>query len=319
MNNKRQQLDQGQEKKLEKIVQVVEHGNLAVAKFVFDLEEKIDSLNLPEEDYPTRAEITEIFGAFIAAIKDISKTHSHDVSLLDKELKTLASTLDLELERLQSELPPSDILDILKTYLINEVNRIEALIPEKTDTSVLEGRLAGIEAELPLIAETPHGIRDKLTSLRDKERLPASAIEGLDILKEIPDIKRIAQSNANALPSTTTFFSLNNKVIGRAKNINFIEGSNASLSMTQTGDQMNVVITAAASAINSVYSELPSDSGDHITFTLAHTPTTGTERLFRGGARQQQGIGKDYTIAGNTITLSAALSTGEVLLADYNY
>ncbi len=68
---------------------------------------------------------------------------------------------------------------------------------------------------------------------------------------------------------------------------------------------------------NSIYGEVPSGSGT--TFTLARTPILGTVRLFRGGARQQEGIGNDYTILGATITLLIPLSIGEVLIVDYNY
>lgn len=54
---------------------------------------------------------------------------------------------------------------------------------------------------------------------------------------------------------------------------------------------------------------------------LAHTPTSaGIVRAYRGGGRQDQGGGSpDYTMAGNTATLSTPLATGEVILFDYNY
>lgn len=68
---------------------------------------------------------------------------------------------------------------------------------------------------------------------------------------------------------------------------------------------------------NAAYGEVPSGSGT--SFTLAHTPLSGTLRLYRGGARQQSGAGNDYTITGAAITLSTSLSVGEILLADYNY
>lgn len=53
--------------------------------------------------------------------------------------------------------------------------------------------------------------------------------------------------------------------------------------------------------------------------TLAHTPTAGTLRLYRGGARQQAGGGNDYTLAVATITLSTAADPAEVFVADYTY
>lgn len=54
-------------------------------------------------------------------------------------------------------------------------------------------------------------------------------------------------------------------------------------------------------------------------FTLANVPVVGTVRLYRGGARQQEGAGNDYTIAGDVITFLNALSIGEILIADYNF
>lgn len=68
---------------------------------------------------------------------------------------------------------------------------------------------------------------------------------------------------------------------------------------------------------NQVFGEVPSGSGT--TFTLANIPAGGNIRLYRGGARQQVGLGNDYTLSGATITLAYGLSSGEVLLCDYSY
>jgi hypothetical protein len=68
--------------------------------------------------------------------------------------------------------------------------------------------------------------------------------------------------------------------------------------------------------IVSVSEEIPV-SGDHTNFTLAHTPTTGSFRLFRGGARQQS-VG-DYALTGVALVLTSALADGEILLADYSH
>lgn len=66
-----------------------------------------------------------------------------------------------------------------------------------------------------------------------------------------------------------------------------------------------------------VYNEVPTDSGNQLLFTLAHTPLSNTTRLYRGGARQK--LVTDYTVSTNTITLGSALSGGELLIIDYNY
>lgn len=66
-----------------------------------------------------------------------------------------------------------------------------------------------------------------------------------------------------------------------------------------------------------VWGEVPTGSGT--TFTLAHAPTAGTLRLYRGGSRQLIGVGNDYTLSGVTITFFASVSAGENLQADYSY
>lgn len=68
---------------------------------------------------------------------------------------------------------------------------------------------------------------------------------------------------------------------------------------------------------NFAIGEVPSGSGT--SFTLAHTPLTGTVALYRGGSRQQGGMGNDYTISGSSITFAVTVSAGEILLADYQY
>lgn len=89
----------------------------------------------------------------------------------------------------------------------------------------------------------------------------------------------------------------------------------AGISISRTANGVSIISTSGTGT--KVRDEEPSGSGT--SFTLAHTPIANTLQLYRGGIRIQQGAGKDYTLSGNTITLSSSLSTGEVLLADYEY
>jgi hypothetical protein len=54
--------------------------------------------------------------------------------------------------------------------------------------------------------------------------------------------------------------------------------------------------------------------GANVTFTLAHTPITGSVHLF-DPLRLRNGV--DYTISGSTITFTTAPSVGATLIADY--
>lgn len=79
----------------------------------------------------------------------------------------------------------------------------------------------------------------------------------------------------------------------------------------------NVTETFVGSSDTVVKGETVSFSGT--SGTLANTPTSGSLALYRGGTRQQEGIGNDYTISGAVITLAVAASAGEIFLADYSY
>lgn len=65
--------------------------------------------------------------------------------------------------------------------------------------------------------------------------------------------------------------------------------------------------------------EVPSGTinGSNCVFTLAGTPTSGKEMIFKRGMLMNAGSGNDYTITGNTITFTSAPKTGDTLLAVY--
>ena len=73
------------------------------------------------------------------------------------------------------------------------------------------------------------------------------------------------------------------------------------------------------SPTNFVTEETPSGSinGSNTSFTIANTPTAGTVKLYLNGVRQKSGAGNDYTISTNTITMTTAPVSGDVLIADY--
>jgi len=112
---------------------------------------------------------------------------------------------------------------------------------------------------------------------------------------------RALASDSNGLPvaSTTTDTELG-----------YVHGVTSAI---QT--QLNTKLAAS----NFVVREVPSGSinGSNTSFTLANTPTSGTEMVFLNGLLQESGAGNDYTISGGTITYLAAPSTGDSLLVSY--
>jgi hypothetical protein len=60
-------------------------------------------------------------------------------------------------------------------------------------------------------------------------------------------------------------------------------------------------------------------NGATVNFTLAHTPTAGTESVYLNGILQDAGAGNDYTISGGTITMLTAPVSGDKLRVSYYY
>jgi hypothetical protein len=78
-------------------------------------------------------------------------------------------------------------------------------------------------------------------------------------------------------------------------------------------------LPGTASGNTVVVGEVPSGDIDdsNVTFTLAHTPATGTLALYLNGQRLK--ATDDYTLTGATITMVSAPLTGSNLIVDYEY
>lgn len=70
---------------------------------------------------------------------------------------------------------------------------------------------------------------------------------------------------------------------------------------------------------NFVFGEIPSGAinGSNVTYTISVTPTSNTFQLFLNGQLLRAGAGNDYTISTNTITMTTAPISGDVLQANY--
>lgn len=90
-------------------------------------------------------------------------------------------------------------------------------------------------------------------------------------------------------------------------------------SVDQRGRIILASTTAYITATNKVTRELPAGTknGTNQTFTLANTPTTGTEEVFLNGILQEPGAGNDYTISGGTITMLTAPASDDKLVVSY--
>ena len=100
-------------------------------------------------------------------------------------------------------------------------------------------------------------------------------------------------------------------------------GSNVATDTAVTGDVTisNTGVTSISGGLSThfVTREVPSGSvdGSNAAFTLANTPTAGTESVFLNGLLQNVGGGNDYTISGAVITFNFAPTVGSVILVNY--
>ena len=91
-------------------------------------------------------------------------------------------------------------------------------------------------------------------------------------------------------------------------------GTLGSTSVTYSQDSSGTLSPA-----NFVFGEIPSGAinGSNTTYTISVTPTTSTLSLYLNGMLLRSGAGNDYTISTNTITMTTAPVSGDVLIADY--
>lgn len=128
-------------------------------------------------------------------------------------------------------------------------------------------------------SDTPEQVRNKLEGLKKGNKLSMYAIEGL--LDEIEKMRKLYED------------------VPKSKG----GGGFSKIHM----DRHFVDDETPSGTIN----------GSNVTFTISKAPTTGSLKVYRGGARQK--VGDDYTISGRTITFDVAPVVGETLLVDFRF
>lgn len=113
-----------------------------------------------------------------------------------------------------------------------------------------------------------------------------------------------AGSVANA--TTTPAITISTSITG------VLKGNGTAVSAATNG-------TDYVNNANFIVRETPSGSvnGANTSYTLANTPTAGTEQVYLNGLLQEPGAGNDYTISGGTITYLTAPVTGDRIRVSY--
>lgn len=251
-------------------------------------------------------DLVQIHQTFLDKVEEIS-AHAKTIHNLPKGEKGDTPSIDY----------PGIIREVVKAIPVPENGK-------DVDENALVEKVYGM-IKKPKDGRTPI-IDEERIAVRAAKLVPKPIVQEMDhealadlVVEKIAKGKKFKIEHVSGLKEEVASYrnQLAGKVYGkdtwaRGGGDTVIAGTGITITSTVNGQKQ---ISAPGSPGTAVYEEVPTGSGT--TFTLAHTPIAGTLRLYRGGARQESG--SDYTLAGNTITLANALSSGEVLLADYDY
>lgn len=109
-----------------------------------------------------------------------------------------------------------------------------------------------------------------------------------------------------ANPSTSPAITISTSITG------LVKGNGTAISAATVG-------TDYLAPSSRITRETPSGSinGSNTSFSLANTPTSGTEEVFLNGILQDAGSGNDYTISSSTITMLSPPLSGDKLRVSY--
>lgn len=135
--------------------------------------------------------------------------------------------------------------------------------------------------------------------------------------------------NASGAPTRALDMDIWNEVPGSWVTVQqgTVNADTTWLSTADTGGTLNTTAitftnpigVGGLTAASFVDKEIPSGAinGANVTFTLANTPTAGSEHVYLNGVLQESGAGNDYTITGAVITYLGAPLTGEKVRVTY--
>jgi len=217
-----------------------------------------------EKEYVTIDDFTNSIAMVIGEVKDLVESTETNlatnkeslIELLDEKLESkIGEYRDKVVKQGQSSSEDRTTLldailtlrnefkDTLKETLKELKSKIKTDIKKASDTSELRDDIKlDVENQIKKTTETGETIKQKLLSLSDEDKLKLKELGGYEELIALIE-KNGVSKRANFLPQsgiTTTFFSLNGALIGRAKNINFVEG--ASLGVILANDTATITI-----------------------------------------------------------------------------
>lgn len=123
------------------------------------------------------------------------------------------------------------------------------------------------------------------------------------MIEEHPALKRVSDSIKSIDARTRQYLHGGGDTVDAGSGISITTNSNGRKTITNTGTAVN-------------YADGETAGGSGTAWTLAHTPTAGSEKIYANGQRLQ--LTTDYTIVGANITTVNSFALGS-LNVDYRY
>lgn len=267
-----------QQKRKEKIKELLDKGSVAFIKHLFEIEETIDELD--KKIKPLSESQMEMVSRIVESVVDHVRLKDkgedgkdgEDYILTDEDkeeiVEDLIENIELPLDEIVKKVPLEDIAKLVKVPVVEKVI-------EKTEV-IKEVPIVTNEVKEVAKSDTPEQTRDKLESLEEGEKLTIQAIQ--DLPKLLDELRSLIVTRRGTVGGGLNSMALQSKFID------------------------DETISGTINGVNQ-------------TFTLANTPIPSSVKVYRGGARQR--VTEDYTLSGRTITFTIAPEVGEVLLCDY--
>jgi hypothetical protein len=237
----------------------------------------------------SREELTARIDAKLASVKD-GYTPKKGKDYFDgKDGKTPVAGVDFPLPKNGEDGKDANIEEVVKLA-------VEQTIPKV---------LTEIEKQMPTLGES---VRNGLELLQGDKRLNVKMIDG--VTEHIVDVLT-KHSYSGGGGSALQVLQSGNLKIQSANAINF-KGTGAPTVSIDSKGITQLDFPGSGGSLS--YDEIVAGTGT--TFTLAHTPITGTVRVYSRGQRILPTI--NYTLVGAIITTVDTLSAGDIT-ADYNY
>lgn len=256
----------------------------------------------------------DLAGSFDQSTREYMRRYAALSKLIDQTASELEKTLSQKADAKQT----SGDIARLRTEVQNLVSEVWDEMPDMPDMAPYELELARLKSAMPPKVDDK-SIWKELKALAEK--LYAYEPEMADLRKQVKEkTGSVTRVGWGAHPLMVQ--GLGVLIDKNTRAINFKGAGVSSVTRRKDGVVEVTVSGGGAAAGTLVSEEVPTDSGNHINFTLAHSPDAGTLRVYRGGARQASiGTTPDFTHTGTALVLSSALDTanGEVLFADYSY